>query len=114
MCMQLATLLKRGGCKFDESNGKSRDRAPRRVFSFVIYFFIDRSSFLDNEAERVVNQLYGRNEKGIIKGMEPIQHPHSHLSAFIIIRGYLGSPDIFRGLANNKKLTLKLMFMCYY
>ncbi len=56
----------------------------------------------------MVNQLYGRNEKGIVKGMEPIQHAHSNLSALLIIHSYLGSPDIFRDIANNKKINAKV------
>ncbi|AAO90292.2 alpha/beta hydrolase [Coxiella burnetii] len=78
------------------------------AFFLLLFIFLLIGHLLDKEAERVVNQLYGRNEKGIIKGMEPIQHVHSHLSALIIIHGYLGSPDIFRDLADNKKINAKV------
>lgn len=81
----------------------------KNIFKFVFWIFLLVAfilicgKLLDLEAERVVSQLYSRDNNGIIKGLEPIVVNNHHKKALMIVHGFLESPANFSELISDIK-----------
>ncbi len=70
------------------------------VVILACFWFAGR--LLDWEAERVVDQLYLRDQQGIIQGLEPITIiGKNHTTALVLIHGFMESPETFSDIAHD-------------
>lgn len=77
------------------------------VFIAIVTFimlFLAVGKLLDNEAERVITQLYVRGDHGVIKGLETKEYKAGHDRAIIFIHGFMRSPETFQHTTQSKKL----------
>lgn len=68
---------------------------------FVIILFFLSGTLLDQEAQRVVNQLYPRNKEGFLEKMHPITKVQHYNKAVILIHGFQSSPRAWADLIQN-------------
>ena len=77
----------------------------------VLFALLLLGKLLDNEAERVIDQLYPRDQNGIIYGAHPIQPPHpKHHQALVFIHGFADTPQVFHTIIKDlqKKLDVDI------
>lgn len=70
------------------------------ISCFIILFFLS-GILLDNEAQRVVNQLYPRNKEGILEKMQPINKIQGYSKGLILIHGFQSSPSVWSDLIQD-------------
>ncbi len=72
------------------------------VFFIILFFlagFIILGKVLDLESERVINQLYPRDTKGVIKGVDTFKYKiKDHDEAIVLLHGFLETPEVFHEL----------------
>ncbi len=76
---------------------------PLILFGLFFFFFLLCGELLDGEAERVVDQLYPRTTRGVIKGADAIEVLRGSTKAFVLIHGFLDTPQTFAGTIEDMK-----------
>lgn len=77
------------------------------IFILLVAGFFLTGKLLDNEAERVVNQLYPHDAEGVIAGTNSIEIIRGNSQAAVVfIHGFLESPHTFAELINDIKLKI--------
>jgi esterase/lipase len=77
------------------------------IITSIILIALMIGNLLDWEAERVVNQLYSKDQKGVILGADTIEYKNHHQKALILIHGFLDTPKIFHQIAQLPQLQKK-------
>ena len=77
------------------------------MFFIILFFlagFIVLGKVLDLESERVINQLYPRDTKGVIKGVDTFKYQiKDHDEAIVLLHGFLETPEVFHELIEALK-----------
>lgn len=85
-------------------NLKTQPLKSLRWLLLLFFFFlliILSGKILDQEAERVVNQLYIRDQNGVIKGLEPYPSVKHYSQALLLLHGFQSSPDTWNELIQD-------------
>ncbi len=73
------------------------------IVIIAIALIISIGKLLDFEDERVINQLYPRDQNGVIEGLSSRELKNHNQTALIIIHGMMSSPEIFTTFFNDEK-----------
>ena len=74
------------------------------LITMTLSFTIFLGKTLDWEAERVIEQLYARDQHGIINGLAGFHDDTKNPGAIIFVHGFLDSPEIFKDYFNHSEL----------
>lgn len=72
------------------------------IVILVLFLFWFCGKLLDWEAERIVDQLYVRDQQGVIQGLQSIAIVgKNHSTALVLIHGLMDSPTVFSDIAHD-------------
>ncbi len=75
------------------------------IFLFVL-LTLGSGRLLDSQAEHAVEQLYVRDQQGVIEGLQPIVLANRSKRALVLLHGFLDSPAVYSDIVDNIKNRL--------
>ena len=79
------------------------------ILLFLLGMIWGVSSLLDREAENILNNIYLKDDQGIIEGEGPIEVKRGGKEAFIFIHGFMAYPSGFKETID----VLKIIFLMW-